>query len=140
MSEQSGSSVPGWYHAEGDPPGTHRYWDGKEWHGGPQVVSAGQVAPSSFPQGYAPHGTSFAEGSQAVTALMLSIFGFFCCGVPAAVGWYVGQQETQRIDQGIRNPSNRGTATAAKVIGLLAVLLWGALYVLWFLGAALAAV
>jgi len=25
---------PGWYHAEGDPPGTTRYWDGSTWVGG----------------------------------------------------------------------------------------------------------
>jgi uncharacterized RDD family membrane protein YckC len=29
---------PGWYHAEGDPPGTQRYWDGAQWQGGPQPV------------------------------------------------------------------------------------------------------
>jgi hypothetical protein len=80
------------------------------------------------------------EGSQAVTALLLSIFGFFCCGLPAAIGWYVGQQETQRIDQGLRDPSNRGTATAAKVIGIIALVLWGGLLLVWFLGAALVAI
>ena len=25
----------GWYHADGDPPGTQRYWDGSEWVGVP---------------------------------------------------------------------------------------------------------
>lgn len=28
----------GWYHAEGDPPGTTRYWDGTAWQGGPQAA------------------------------------------------------------------------------------------------------
>lgn len=27
--------APGWYHAEGDPPGTQRYWDGTNWTGNP---------------------------------------------------------------------------------------------------------
>ncbi len=27
---------PGWYYAEGGPPGTHRYWNGAHWAGGPQ--------------------------------------------------------------------------------------------------------
>ncbi len=31
----------GWYYAEGDPPGTHRYWDGFQWTGGPQPVQVG---------------------------------------------------------------------------------------------------
>lgn len=30
----------GWYHAEGDPPGTTRYWDGSAWQGGPQEAPA----------------------------------------------------------------------------------------------------
>ncbi|NNE95558.1 MAG: hypothetical protein HKN24_05965 [Acidimicrobiales bacterium] len=139
MSDQSGSSIPGWYHAEGDPPGTHRYWDGIQWQGGPQVVGS---APGSTipPQGSYGYGAGFAENSQAVTALVLAIFGLFCCGVPAAVGWYIANQETQGIDQGRRAPSSRGTATAAKVIGIVAVLLWGALYLLWFVGLAVARV
>lgn len=28
----------GWYPAEGDPPGTQRYWDGTQWQGGPQPI------------------------------------------------------------------------------------------------------
>ena len=32
------SQPPGWYHAEGDPPGTQRYWDGSAWQGGPQAA------------------------------------------------------------------------------------------------------
>jgi uncharacterized RDD family membrane protein YckC len=39
MSTGSGQP-PGWYYAQGDPPGTHRYWDGEQWVGGPQPVSA----------------------------------------------------------------------------------------------------
>jgi uncharacterized RDD family membrane protein YckC len=29
---------PGWYYAQGDAPGTQRYWDGTQWVGGPQPV------------------------------------------------------------------------------------------------------
>lgn len=31
---------PGWYYAEGDPPGTQRYWDGSQWTAGPVPVQA----------------------------------------------------------------------------------------------------
>lgn len=31
----SASTPPGWYPAPGDPPGTHRYWNGSEWTTGP---------------------------------------------------------------------------------------------------------
>lgn len=29
---------PGWYHGEGDPPGTQRWWDGAQWVGEPVAV------------------------------------------------------------------------------------------------------
>ncbi len=38
MSDMSGSQPPGWYYAQGDPPGTQRYWDGSQWTGAPQPV------------------------------------------------------------------------------------------------------
>lgn len=30
---------PGWYHAQGDPPGSSRYWDGNYWIGEPQLAA-----------------------------------------------------------------------------------------------------
>ncbi len=39
---------PGWYHAEGDPEGTIRYWDGQQWVGGP--VTAPPVAAAAPPK------------------------------------------------------------------------------------------
>lgn len=45
MSDMSGQSASGgyrpagWYYAQGDPPGTHRYWDGSSWQGEPQPVN-----------------------------------------------------------------------------------------------------
>ena len=132
MSDQYGNTSPGWYHAEGDPPGTQRFWDGTHWQGGPQVGVGGGVPVSPMGVGPAGFGQQY-ETSQAVTALVLAILGFFCCGLPATVGWYVAHQETQAIDRGRRNPGQRGTATAAKVIGILATIGWGLLYFTWIL-------
>lgn len=45
MSDMSGQSAgggyrpAGWYYAQGDPPGTQRYWDGSAWQGDPQPVN-----------------------------------------------------------------------------------------------------
>lgn len=33
-----GALPAGWYHGEGDPAGTHRYWDGGAWVGEPQLI------------------------------------------------------------------------------------------------------
>jgi uncharacterized RDD family membrane protein YckC len=45
MSSAGGQTPPGWYYAAGDPPGTHRYWDGNQWHGGPQPVAGSLGTP-----------------------------------------------------------------------------------------------
>lgn len=38
MTDAPQTQPPGWYYAQGDPPGTQRYWDGASWQGGPQPV------------------------------------------------------------------------------------------------------
>ncbi|MCP5032027.1 MAG: RDD family protein [Actinomycetia bacterium] len=38
MSEGPRQQPAGWYYAEGDPPGTQRYWDGEQWEGEPVPV------------------------------------------------------------------------------------------------------
>jgi TRAP-type C4-dicarboxylate transport system permease small subunit len=75
--------------------------------------------------------TGFAESSQATTALVVSILGIVCCGVLAPVGWYVGQQELSAIDSGRRDPTNRGTANAARVIGIIFTLLYGGAFLFY---------
>lgn len=109
------TSPPGWYHAEGDPPGTQRYWNGVAWEGGPQPVAP---APVQIPYSYA---QAWPESSQATTALVCSILGFVCCGFLGIAGWVLGQKELNAIDAGRRDPTNRGTATAAKIVGIVVV-------------------
>lgn len=98
-------AAPGWYHADGDPPNTERYWDGSSWTDGPRPTgglnplpspeppvdssmsgtnpdasslggSMGQPVPGAFPG--TPVGGpvgTFAESSQADLALILSSVG-----------------------------------------------------------------
>ena len=125
MSDQT---PPGWYHAEGDPPGTQRYWDGSVWVGGPQP--AGQPAAggpgrppwagAGTPTGY--YGAQPLEESKAGTALGLAIFGFFCCMPAGVVGAVMAYNGLGRIREGARDPSKKGVATAALVIGVLSVI------------------
>lgn len=114
----SDAATPGWYHAEGDPPNTERYWDGSAWTEGPRPVGgfpAAPPTPAPVPAGgmYAGY---YAESSQATTALVLSICGLFCC-ITSPVGAYMAYKEKNAIDDGRRDPKNRGQAMAALVIG-----------------------
>jgi len=50
-----GSATPaGWYSAQGDPPGTQRYWDGGQWVGEPQPTQPTSVGGFSYGQQAAP--------------------------------------------------------------------------------------
>jgi hypothetical protein len=123
------STPPGWYHAAGDPAGTHRYWDGTNWHGAPQPVpttgSPGFSGMGGEPTTGGPGFTvtrngGYPEDSQAVLALIISITGLVaCCGLTCPIGWYLGQRELNAIDAGRRQPQNRGTANGAKIIGII---------------------
>jgi uncharacterized RDD family membrane protein YckC len=63
--------APGWYYAQGDPPGTHRYWDGRQWVGGPQPIAA--AAPYTHGgEGYIPElGKTLAEPWQRIVARLI---------------------------------------------------------------------
>ncbi len=67
---------PGWYYAEGDPAGTHRYWDGVQWQGGPQPVAAGGAVGMDPDQNAGP-------GPRFVAALIDAAIGW---GIVIAVG------------------------------------------------------
>lgn len=168
----SASASPGWYHAQGDPPGTERYWDGTAWTEGPRPAGAAPTAPAASaapspsptlgdppptidsttamarsgvsasadtpvappsgfpgapPSGLPPAGVAgfatYPESSSATAALVLSILGFFTF-ITAPIGVFMGFREKKAIDEGRRDPSKRGMAIAAIVIGLVALIGW----------------
>ncbi len=62
----SDTQPPGWYKAQGDPPGTQRYWDGSRWQGGPQPVpGAGAVGAAAASVG------TLAEPKQRILARLI---------------------------------------------------------------------
>ena len=84
------------------------------------------------PQGAAtanPYGQQFARESKATIALIVSIvamIGNFCCGAGLILGpiaIFLGKQEMDAIDQGLTDPSERGKAKAAFIIGIVALVL-----------------
>ena len=67
----------------------------------------------------------YPEASQATTALVLGILGLVLCQVLGPFAWSMGSKELQAIDAGRRPPENRGTANAAKILGIVSTALLG---------------
>jgi TRAP-type C4-dicarboxylate transport system permease small subunit len=74
---------------------------------------------------------SYPEQSQATTALVLSILGLLCCGILGVAGLIMGNTERKAITEGRRDPVNQGTAQAAFVVGIVAVVLWSITILGW---------
>lgn len=72
----------------------------------------------------------YPEQSQATTILVLGILGLICCAPLAVAAWIMGNKEMAAIDAGMRNPQNRGTANAGRIIGIIGTALLGVYIVL----------
>jgi hypothetical protein len=66
---------------------------------------------------------AYMEASQATTALVLGILGIVLCQVLGPFAWSMGNKELQAIDAGRRPAENRGTANAAKILGIVGTVL-----------------
>lgn len=58
---------PGWYQADGDPDGTHRYWNGEMWVGEPQPLPQSEADPRL------PAGTELASALQRILARVIDL-------------------------------------------------------------------
>lgn len=63
----------------------------------------------------------------AIASLVCSLVGLFLCGVPAILGVIFGGVGLSQTKDNAR--PGRGLAVAGLVIGVLAVLAWGALWI-----------
>lgn len=71
-----------------------------------------------------PQASAYPEQSQATTILVLGILGIICCVPFGIAAWVMGNRELEAIDAGRRNPENRGSANAGKILGIVSVALW----------------
>ncbi|MEZ5377978.1 MAG: RDD family protein [Acidimicrobiales bacterium] len=74
------SQPPGWYHAQGDPADTQRYWDGSQWQGGPQPV-AGNVPGGATMVG----GAQIASGGKRILARIIDGVIWVIITIPAGL-------------------------------------------------------
>jgi uncharacterized RDD family membrane protein YckC len=110
MTDQGQAPPPGWYPAQGDPPGTQRYWDGHHWTTGPQLVGPGYGSGPYMPDpAYLPElGRSLAEPAMRIVARLIDAAFALVLAliVVAAFG----------LDTGYRSP---GLLATSAVIGVL---------------------
>jgi hypothetical protein len=123
-----GSGQPAYGQYEQPQYGQPQY--GQPQYGQPQYGQPTQGLPAygNPPYGQQPgYGTApypgeaamYREPSQAVLALVLAIVGLVAFQLISPFAWVLANREIQGIDQGRRNPTNRGMAVAAKVIGII---------------------
>ncbi len=67
----------------------------------------------------------YPEGSESTTALVLGILGIVVCGILGPFAWYIGNREVRAIDEGRRDPTNRGSANAGKILGIVGTVFLG---------------
>lgn len=110
MSDAPQTPPPGLYYAEGDPPGTQRYWNGQQWEGEPQPVPGA-------PQGMAPGGAVPAEPLNRIGARIIDLILWFIVGsiLQSVISG------ANAFSQGALSDVSFGRAALASIIGTLAV-------------------
>ena len=66
------------------------------------------------------HGSVQYEPSQATTVLVLGIVSLVACGLLGPVAWSMGNTELAAIAAGRRSPEGQGTASAGRILGIIA--------------------
>ena len=94
---------PGWYRADGDPPGTHRYWNGEMW------VGEAQPLPASAADPVAALGVELASPAQRIIARLLD--ALLLAGVLVLV--------RALIDDGISDTPSRTSLLVGMVVAIV---------------------
>lgn len=109
---------PGWYHAQGDPPGSSRYWDGHYWIGEPQLAAHDII-------GQAPAGNRVAPAHEGVAEVGERIGGRVIDAIITGILFFIGA-----IVVGVSIGSAGGVAELAFAIPFsLAPFFWDMLWI-----------
>ena len=129
----SDSAGPGWYHAEGDQPGTERYWDGSAWTEGPRPIGGAPEVVADLPETVMPEtvmpeatvsgdfGASTAgpvAGGFGGPAQGATQGGFPAAGAAPATGFPGAPMGGQYV-HGYPEESNATTALIVSIVGFL---------------------
>jgi hypothetical protein len=75
--------------------------------------------------------TGGTASSQAVTALVLAILGLICCPVLSIPAIILGKQEMDRVSQGLAPVEGKGLAQAGYILGIVTLVLYAVLVVVY---------
>jgi hypothetical protein len=99
------------------PPAWGQAADASPWAPGPGPAP-GRPSWNPVPTG-PPASAGYDRASIARSAIVLSVAGLFCCGVPSVIGMFMARSEIDAINKGRTDPAHRPRAEAAFAIGLL---------------------
>jgi uncharacterized RDD family membrane protein YckC len=115
--------APGWYPAEGDPPGTSRFWNGVEWVGEPRPTAAERPLV---------HGRRIADPGKRIAAAIIDGIIMALFAVPAVIAG-LRAVDWEAVAAGVAVPEFAPTGGWVLVIAAFsflynvgAVALWGA--------------
>lgn len=102
----------------------------------PQVHSPLPQAPPAYPAGTV---AAPPTDGQAITALVLGIVGLVACPIiPSIIALILGRQSERRIQAGGGTIGGEGLAKAGWILGLIGLILWGFVILIWLVIAAIA--
>jgi len=113
---------PGWYHGEGDPVGTKRYWDGSTWVGDPQaMMSDATDAPVAAGAGAVVGGKTVSSAGKRMGARVID--GIILIIVTVIISAILGG------GAGLTSTEVNGTVIVAGILGAIFQFLWDALFI-----------
>lgn len=113
---------PGWYHGEGDPVGTKRYWDGNGWVGDPQTMMSDATDAPVAPGVTTAAGRTVSSAGKRMGARIIDVIILAIIGTVIAVVFGVGVSGSAAFE-------TNGSAIATGIVSAIVGFLWDALFV-----------
>lgn len=73
------------------------------------------------------------EPHRGTMILIFGIVGIIACAVFAVLAWIFGNQDLNKMNNGMMDPSGKDITNIGKILGIIGVCLWGAGILIWIL-------